>query len=228
MEPSVAPAPATRRAVLLAAGLLAVAALAAYHNSFLAPFVLDDGDAITENLTIRHLWPLWGALSPTAGGATVSGRPVLNLSLAVNYAISGDEVWSYHALNLLIHILAGLTLFGIVRRTLADVGRHRRMPPVRSLAGFGDPALQSDATFIAFTVALLWTLHPLQTEAVTYVIQRTESLLGLFFLLTLYCFLRAVSSPRPWPWRVLTVLACLGGVSTKEVAANRAAAGIPV
>jgi tetratricopeptide (TPR) repeat protein len=192
--------------VLLVGGLLAVAALAAYHNTFLAPFVLDDGGSITENATIRHLWPLGGTLFPPGGGVTVSGRPVANFSLAVNYAISGDEVWSYHAFNLAIHFLAACTLFGVVRRTL---GRPLLRPR------FGEAQLP-----LAAAVAGIWLLHPLQTESVTYVSQRTESLAGLFCLLTLYGFIRAVSSPRPWPWRVLTVLACLGGVGTKEVAAT--------
>ena len=249
--------------MLLVVGLLAVAALAAYRNTFSAPFVLDDADAITENATIHHLWPLVGALSPPAGGATVSGRPVLNFSLAVNYAISGEAVWSYHALNLAIHFLAACTLFGVVRRTLGrwpgkgqgargkvdpdraivDVGRHRRMPPDPELAGFGDPALQSDATFLAFAVALLWLLHPLQTEAVTYVSQRAESLAGLFCLLTLYGFIRAtgITGRRPlntdgrrqesWvvpdrvlgrfvPGMVRPASACLLGMGTKEMAAT--------
>ena len=205
-ESSVPPFLATRRAVLLAVGLLAVAALAAYDNTFSAPFVLDDADAITENPTIRHLWPLWEAFSPPGGGATVSGRPVVNFSLAVNYAISGEAVWSYHALNLAIHFLAACALFGVVRRTL---GRPLLRPR------FGAAQLP-----LAAAVAGIWLVHPLQTESVTYVSQRTESLAGLFCLLTLYGFLRAVSSPRPWPWRVLTVLACLGGVGTKEVAAT--------
>ena len=206
MESSVPPSRATRRAILLAVGLLAVAALAAYHNTFSAPFVLDDADAITENPTIRHLWPFFGAFSPPGAGATVSGRPVLNFSLAVNYAISGEAVWSYHALNLAIHFLAACTLFGVVRRTL---GRPLLRPR------FGDVQLP-----LAAAVAGIWLLHPLQTESVTYVSQRTESLAGLFCLLTMYGFIGAVSSPRPWPWRVLTVLACLGGVGTKEVAAT--------
>jgi tetratricopeptide (TPR) repeat protein len=190
--------------VLLAVGLLAVAALAAYRNTFSAPFVLDDADAITENPTIHHLWPLFGVFFPPAGGATVSGRPVLNFSLAVNYAISGEAVWSYHALNIVIHFLAACTLFGVVRRTL---GRPLLRPR------FGDAQLP-----LAAAVAGIWLLHPLQTESVTYVSQRAESLAGLFCLLTLYGFIRAVSSSRPWPWRVLTVLACLGGVGVKEVA----------
>ena len=53
------------------------------------------------------------------------------------------------------------------------------------------------ATLLAFAVALLWTVHPLQTEAVTYIVQRTESLMGLFYLLTLYCFIRGAECQTP-------------------------------
>ena len=111
-------------------------------------------------------------------------------------------MWSYHALNLAIHVVAGLTLFGIVRRTLA-----RRAGAV--------------ASSIAFSAALLWTLHPLQTESVTYVIQRAESLMGLFYLLTLYCFIRGVEADgRPRLWFTLSIAACLLGMATKEVTAS--------
>ena len=223
----------------LAAGLvIAAAVLAAYANSLSVPFVFDDGPSIADNPTIRRLWPIGPALSPPAGGLTVSGRPVLNLSLAVNYAIGGTSVWSYHAFNLAIHLLAALTLFGIVRRT-----------PPRS-------------TWLAGGAALLWAVHPLQTEAVVYVVQRAESLMGLFYLLTLYCFIRGTevadgvdAGERPrhrprqlgrpfmgeptgsgwladrinhemvrlrgwfrrWGWFVLSVAACLLGMGTKEV-----------
>ena len=185
---------------------MAVAALAAYRNTFQAPFVLDDRGSIEDNPTIRHLWPPWGAFAPPDGGVTVSGRPLLNASFAVNHAISGERVWSYHALNLAIHFLAACALFGVVRRTL-------ERPQLR--ARFGDAQLP-----LAAAVAGIWLLHPLHTESVTYVSQRAESLAGLFCLLTLYCFIRAVSSPRPWAWRLLAVLACLGGVGSKEVTAT--------
>ncbi|MGH7996287.1 MAG: tetratricopeptide repeat protein, partial [Opitutaceae bacterium] len=213
------PATPPRRGVLAGyAALLALAALAAYHNTLRVPFLFDDATSIVDNPTIRHLGNLREVLLPHAGyGLTVSGRPMLNLSLALCYALSGTRVWSYHALNLLVHILAGLTLFGIVRRSLMGFGGAQSASPA---APRPSPLLRRDAAPLAFVVALLWTLHPLQTEAVTYVIQRTESLMALFFLLTLYCFIRAVSSPRPWSWRVLAVLACLGGVGTKEVAAT--------
>ena len=108
----------SRWAALVAGGLIALATLAAYANSFSGPFVFDDQASIVENKTIQHLWPIWKPLCPPSKeGQTVGGRPLVNLSLAVDYAISGLKVWSYHATNLLIHILAALALFGILRRT---------------------------------------------------------------------------------------------------------------
>ena len=105
------------RAAVLAAGLIALATVAAFSNSFTGPFIFDDEVAIAENPTIRQLWPLWKALCPPNHGEPVTGRPLLNLSLAVNYAISKLDVWSYHATNLAIHLLGSLLLFGLLRRT---------------------------------------------------------------------------------------------------------------
>ena len=182
--------------VVVAAGLLA------YYNSFTGPFVFDDEDSIQANPTIRHVWPISQVLSPPAT-AGVGGRPIINLSLAVNYALGGYDVWGYHALNLVIHILAGLTLLGIVRRTLLQ-------PKLRERFG-------AAANELALAVAVLWMVHPLQTEAVTYVSQRAESLMGLFYLLTLYCFIRGTESPKIGLWFALSVVACLLGMATKEV-----------
>jgi tetratricopeptide (TPR) repeat protein len=194
----------SRRVTILAGSIIAFAALAAYHNSFSVPFIFDDALSITANRTIRHLWPIWHALSPPGGSAqTVSGRPMVNLSLAVNYAFGGLSVWGYHALNLGIHILAGLTLFGVVRRTLLQ-------PSLR--ARFGQAAMP-----LALAVAVIWTIHPLQTESVTYVVQRAESLMGLFYLLTLYCFIRGAEARAPDIWYKLSVVTCLMGMASKEV-----------
>ena len=186
---------------MVAAGLLA------YHNSFTGSFILDDLQAIPENPSIRHLWPIWQPLSPPhKGGLTVEGRPLINLSLAVNYAIGGTEVQGYHALNLTIHILAGLTLFGIMRRTLLQPRLCERFGAV--------------ANELALAVAVLWTVHPLQTESVTYIIQRAESITGLFYLLVLYCFIRATESARPHVWYGLCLSACALGMASKEVMAS--------
>ncbi|HUI07693.1 MAG TPA: tetratricopeptide repeat protein [Verrucomicrobiae bacterium] len=207
--------------------LLIAAGLIAYLNSFRDAFVLDDLEAILDNPTIRHLWPIWRCLSPPhRGGLTVEGRPLINLSLAVNYAVGGYNVWGYHAFNLTVHILAGLTLLGIVRRMLLT-------PPL--VLKFGAAADE-----LALAAAVLWTVHPLNTESVTYIIQRAESLMGLFYLLTLYCFIRGVesaplqnlvgtrcSASEGWPrssaalpsapWSALSVVACALGMVSKEV-----------
>jgi len=208
-EPSPA---APDRLVPALGGLIAAAALAAYADSFSGPWLFDDREAIAGNASLRHLAT---ALVPPDGGLPVSGRPVLNLSFALNYALGGTQVAGYHAANLLIHLGAALALFGLVRRTLLPLGR-----PARS------------AAILAFFVALLWAVHPLLTEAVTYLSQRTESLVALFYLLTLYCFVRGMqegASPaagaaretgRRRRWLALSVFACLLGMGTKEVMAT--------
>jgi len=206
-SPATARLPRVSGRAAIAACLAAVAAadLAAYGGSFRAPFVFDDGQAILENASIRKLGD-FGALFYPPQDSTVGGRPLANLTLAVNYAMSGSHVWSYHALNLLILVLAGMTLFGITRRTLLMPGLSPR---------FG-----GEAVSLAAATAILWTLHPLQTEAVTYVIQRVESLMGLFYLLAIYSFIRSVDSPRPLPWRACSAGACLLGMATKETMAT--------
>ena len=99
-----------------AVGMTVAAGVLAYRNRFGGPFILDGKGSILENPYIRRLWPLWEAIA-TPPQATVTGRPVLSLSLALNYPISGENVWSYHAFNLVVHILADLVHFGIVRST---------------------------------------------------------------------------------------------------------------
>src|SRR5580704_18515542 len=87
------------------------------------------------------------------------------------------------------------------------------------------PSVQLDRLVIrlpnpAADIALLWAIHPLQTESVTYVSQRAESLVGLFYFLTLYCFIRGESSARAGCWYGGAVLACLLGMASKEVMAS--------
>jgi tetratricopeptide (TPR) repeat protein len=241
---------------MLAAGVIVLSAVAAYHNSFSGPFVYDDLKSIVENRTIRRLWPIGPVLSPPWNGETVGGRPLLNLSLAINYAISGLDVWSYHVTNLAIHAAAALLLFGILRRTFllgnktgsgvfcAKPGTDRRL--VAGLAAERHPTpfplrFAKAATPLALAGALLWAVHPVQTESVTYVVQRAESLAGFFYLLTVYCVIRGAAGTVPffatrkpatgndiagekgdcppwsWGWYAAAVLACLLGTACKEV-----------
>lgn len=196
----------------------------AYATSFGGVFVLDDVRAIARNPTIRTLWPITTPLAPPTA-STVAGRPIANLSFAVNYALAAPDVrdvfevggpgsppgtadrlrrnaGGYHAANLLIHLASALLLFGIVRRTLiAD-----RLRPVFGAA----------APSVAASAALLWVVHPLTTAAVTYIVQRVESLMSLFFLLTLYGAIRASEGGRRRAWTVVAVASCALGMATKE------------
>lgn len=188
-------------APLLSSVLTVFCCFLAYSNSFSGPFVLDDIPTIVDSVSIRKLWPLWPVLFE--GDTSALGRPLLNLTFALNYAISGTDVASYHAVNLILHILAGLTLSGIVRRTLLLQSQSDR--------------LRQHSTAVSLSVTLPWLLHPLQTESVTYITQRAESLVGLFYLLTLYCSIRSLESPRSGFWPVVAFGSCLLGVASKEV-----------
>jgi tetratricopeptide (TPR) repeat protein len=181
--------------------LIPAATLLAYANSFSGPFIFDDLRWIEANPHIRHLWPLWNTLQPPQGDAG-TGRPVVCLTLALNYTVSGLDPWSYHVANLVIHASAALVLFGIVRRTLQG-------PRLRDRFG-------TQANGLAAAIAVCWAVHPLQTESVTYIIQRTESLMGLFLLLTLYCVIRGRHSPRRSEWYATAVICCALGMGSKE------------
>jgi len=205
--------PSTELRALLAGAVIVLAGLWAYANSFSGPFVFDDFPSVLHNPTIRHLWPIWDALQPPRNGAAVEGRPIANLTLAINYAAGGLKPWGYHAVNLGIHLLAGLALFGLVRQTLKGRGQVAKVDLRR-----GGQLLQPDPLAFAFAVALLWTLHPLQTESVTFISNRAECLMGLFYLLTLYCLSKGGRpSPTPSLWLGLSVASCLLGMATKEV-----------
>jgi tetratricopeptide (TPR) repeat protein len=194
----------------LAGALVASVTFAAFANSFSGPLIFDDFASISDNPSIRQLWPLQVPLSPPQG-AGVAGRPVLNFSYALNYAFGRSDVASYHAVNLLIHLMAALALFGLVRRTIAlrtarqDVCADRR------------------TTIFAAAAALLWAVHPIQTASVTYLSQRAESLAGLFYLVTLYTFVRGAEADTPrarGAWFLGAVCACFLGMATKETMAT--------
>ncbi|KKM70562.1 hypothetical protein LCGC14_1439490 [marine sediment metagenome] len=192
--------PARRLPILLAAALITVAGIGVYLNSFQGTFLLDDRGWIVNKRDVHGLPAMWEALPDLR---RLGMRPMLALSVAVNWELGGDNVWGYHAFNLAVHVLAGLLLFGVVRRTLAGE---------RLGARYGRPA-----TPLALVVALLWLVHPLQTSSVMYIVQRSELMMGLFFLLTLYCVIRGHGSKRRGLWHVGATIACLLGACSKPV-----------
>jgi tetratricopeptide (TPR) repeat protein len=175
--------------------LIVLAGVCAYANSFQGAFVLDDYPQIVNNRSVHQLWPLSKSLT--------ASRPIVQLSLAINYELGGTNVRGYHVVNLGIHLLAALTLYGLARRTLAREKARER---------FGG----SDS-WTALAIALIWVVHPLTTQAVTYIIQRGESLMSLFYLLTLYAVVRGVDSPRRAWWYGGAVCACALGMVCKPI-----------
>jgi tetratricopeptide (TPR) repeat protein len=231
--------------VLLLAFLIVVTGAFAYAPSFSGVFVLDDVRAIVQNPTIRTLWPPSTPLAPPSA-STVAGRPVANLSFAISYALAPaplPDATAFHLGNLLIHLAAALVLFGVVRRTLLSPSLHkygnalvrsglsneeataahaieRGTGPSLRLDAPGQPlrsGLEAAAPWLALVVALVWVVHPLQTAAVTYVVQRVESLMGLFYLLTLYCAIRASGDTHTRAWTAAAIVCCGLGMATKEV-----------
>lgn len=197
--------------------IIVLAIAAAWANSLRGPFVYDDIPSLVLNPTIRHLWPPGPVFHPpAAGGMTVAGRPLLNATFALNYALGGLQPLGYHVCNVAVHLTAALLLFGLVRRSDP---RQAGGPLPGRLGGDGVPALSGPAMpeGIALAAALLWALHPLQTESVTYTVQRAESLMGLCYLATLYAFLRGAQAARRWPWHAVAVTACAAGMACKEV-----------
>src|SRR6476659_4590664 len=134
---------------------LAISLALVYGRALDAPFVFDDHDAIARTTSIRSLWPLIGTeehrgpLNPVRDLPT-SARPLVNYSFALNYYFSGLNPRGYHLVNVVVHFLSALLLFAIVRRML-------RLPY------FGG-RFESVAGWLALSVALLWSLHPLNTD----------------------------------------------------------------
>ncbi|MEE9212876.1 MAG: tetratricopeptide repeat protein, partial [Phycisphaeraceae bacterium] len=192
--------PQTTRVALKWSKLLPLALIAAglivYLNSLTGSFVFDDGKAIRALQNLDG----WGEMVDWA----LSGRrAMLHLTLAANYRIDGDNVAGYHLVNVLIHMIGGLALYGVVRRTL--------------LCGHLRQRFERAAPWLAFCVALIWLVHPLNTQAVTYIVQRGESMMGMFYLLTLYAAIRLIDRPKDYGWLIAAVAACAMGMATKEV-----------
>jgi len=191
--------------------VLAVTVSGLYAKAMGAPFIFDDLPGIVNNPSIVRLWPLIGdsrnrgPLNPPPLAPTAR-RPLPNLTLALNYHFGGLQPVGYHVFNLGVHVLSAVVLASVVSRTL-------RLP---YFGGVWDRA----AWALSLAVALVWAVHPLNTEAVVYVTQRTELLVALFYLTTLWAAVRYWSADSEGArafWLVAAVLACLAGTASKEI-----------
>jgi tetratricopeptide (TPR) repeat protein len=189
--------------IWLVGACIALGVALAYGNSLGAPFVYDDFLTVVENPSIRGGQSLGARLAPPRE-LPVAGRPLVNLTFAANYATGGLSVTGYHVVNIGLHLLCALLLFGVVRRTLLS-------QPADQVRVTG-----ADPSVVAFGVALVWALHPLNTDAVSYITQRTELMMAACYLLTLYGSIRAWHDGHPLAWSGLAVAACATGMACKE------------
>jgi tetratricopeptide (TPR) repeat protein len=183
--------------------VIALATIVTFWPALRVPFFFDDVGDIVSNPDIRQVWPpRWLTAGPPSSNA-LAGRPVSALSFAIVHALAGLSPAAHHVVNLLLHGLSALLLFELIRRTL--------MLP---RAGAHDPGI---AAGLGGAAALLWALHPLQTEPVAYAVERTELLWAFFYLATLYAAVRALEPKTSRTWTAVAVAACALGMGSKEV-----------
>jgi Flp pilus assembly protein TadD len=196
----------------LAPLVLVVLGVLTWWGSLEVPFVFDDYPHLVENPLIRDLGYFTGARDAAAAGASefqlggLRTRPVALLTFALNYRAHGLEVTGYHLVNLAIHLLAGLLVLHLVRRTLV-------LPALSGsrLVEIRDP--------VAWLVAALFVVHPIQTQAVTYVVQRMTSLAALLALASLAAWIEARVRParaQKSVFYALSLLAFAGALASKQ------------
>jgi protein O-mannosyl-transferase len=180
--------------------VLALSVVITYANSLHGVFFLDDIATVQDNPSVHDWTHLRDLFIPTEE-TPLAGRPLVALSFVLNYVVGGEDVRGYHLWNIGVHLTTALLLFGVVRRTL-------ELPRLRGRVG-------GSARSTAFCVALLWAVHPLNTEAVNYLTQRTETMMGLFYVATIYASIRGLNESG-WAWSATAVASCAAGMACKE------------
>lgn len=176
---------------------LVLIGIGVYANSLAGSFIFDDYPAILQNGDIREIWPLWRN-PEVSERPSINSRPLARLSLALNYAVGGVRVEGYHAVNIALHLGCALLFYALM------------------LCGLSHGKVDARIRGLAFAGALLWLVHPLNSQVVNYITQRSESLMALCYLGMLYCLHRRGVGGAV-EWAVGAVLCCWLGMASKEV-----------
>ena len=179
--------------------------LAAYSNTFEAPFVFDDLQNIVHNHYIR-LETIDLAGLARAGVESPTQRPLANATFALNHVACGYDVSCYRLVNVLIHLANGLVVYSLAGLLLS---RLRRGPPA-TISG------------LSLLAALVFVAHPIQIQSVTYIVQRMTSLATLFYLLAAWAYVRGRmrTSGSGWGWWVTAAVCGALSFSSKQIAAT--------
>lgn len=208
-EPQRRPAPVARRGagaghlarLVVPPVLIVVVGLVLYANSFTIPFMFDDYFEISSNPMVKTIEPLLDYVTRSRG--------IPALTFALNYRWGGFDVWGFHLVNVLIHLANGVLVYALVLRTL-------RLPGLRQ-------RYRDAAEVLAGLVALVFVVHPLQTMAASYIVQRAESIAVFFYLLTLLLFSVASTTAdrtRRFTLYAAAAFAAVLGVVSKEIVAT--------
>jgi len=177
--------------------LLFALGLALYSQTFSSSFHFDDFHGIVGNFAIRNLnnpQIIWDAFNT---------RVVAGFSFALNYALGRFNVFGYHLFNFFCHLLTSLLVYALVSLTL-------QTPSMRGSLFTKQPHL------IAYVAALLFLVHPIQTQAVTYIWQRMTSLAAFFYVASVVLYAKARLASR-WDAYLGAFLATVLGMFTKEI-----------
>jgi Flp pilus assembly protein TadD len=179
-----------------------------YSSNLDGPFLFDDGSNITNNSAIRLTRLSWSGLKEAATNSPLSNRPLAYISFALNYYFHSYRTVGYRTINILIHMSAGLFLFLFIKTTLS-------LPTLRSRYG--------NSSWLPYIAVLIWLVHPLQIQSVSYIVQRMNSMASMFYILSMLCYARArlgQSATVNWLWAAACILSGLLALGTKETAAT--------
>jgi tetratricopeptide (TPR) repeat protein len=175
------PNPGRQSRCIIALCILVVLIFLIYSNSFQASWHFDDYENIVNNarVQIRDLQAstLFKTFFASPEGKREPSRPAAYLSFALNAYVGGKQVFGYHAVNIAIHIFTAFLLFMTVLKLYETPNLIRRS--------------SSDTFFVALLTATLWAANPIQTQAVTYIVQRMAAMAALFCMGALYCYIAA-------------------------------------
>ncbi|MBN2180258.1 MAG: tetratricopeptide repeat protein [Deltaproteobacteria bacterium] len=188
-----------------------------YSNTLNSPFVLDDESSIVNNPHIRlqnlDFTKLWNA-----GFKSVAHRrPLPNISFALNYIADQYNERGYHIVNTLIHIISGFLIYLFIRITFIISST-----PDKDYETFNAED-SFYASVFAFCTALVWLAHPIQTQAVTYIVQRMTSMAVMFYMLSLLLYIYARRTEimiNRWLLFSLSLVSWLVSLACKEISAT--------
>lgn len=174
-----------------------------YSNSLHTPFIFDDIQYIVENPRIK-LSDKWETKKfyddqYTLHNVVEPARPLTFLTFALNYKIGGLNTFGYHLFNVILHVFNTILLFILSRKIISIV-------------------LKEQSVFLALAISLLFSVHPINTEVVTYISHRSEGLCMIFYMLALYLFIKTVERSK-W-YYPLSLISFVLSIYSKEVGAT--------